>query len=100
MAAYLSAFRASNDIERTWSHNEQMQDAAAWLGELPDELAAHRRLLQRLLDWCEGDQDVRWLTVGCSLERGNADRLSIKTFSSARNWQICTEQQASGPPPL
>ena len=76
MAAYLSAFRAGNDIERTWSHNEQMEDAAAWLGQLPDELAAHRRLLQRLLDWCEGDQDVRWLTVGCSLERGNADRLS------------------------
>ncbi|MGH9106080.1 MAG: hypothetical protein ACRDZX_09620 [Acidimicrobiales bacterium] len=53
-----------------------MDDVAAWLGQLPNELRAQRRLLQRLLDWCERDDDVRWLTVGCSLERGNADRLS------------------------
>ena len=68
--------RASNAVESTRSHNEQMEDAATWLGQLPNELASQRRLLQRLLDWCEGDEDVRWLTVGCSLERGNADRLS------------------------
>jgi predicted nucleotidyltransferase len=68
--------RTGSCVESTRSHNEQMEDATAWLGQLPDELAAQRRLLQRLLAWCEGDEDVRWLTVGCSLERGNADRLS------------------------
>ena len=49
---------------------------AAWLDRLPNELGPQRQLLQRLVDWCERDEDVRWLTVGCSLERGNADRLS------------------------
>ena len=39
-------------------------------------LGAQRQLLQRLLDWSEHDDDVRWLTVGCSLERGNADWMS------------------------
>jgi predicted nucleotidyltransferase len=53
-----------------------MDDAAAWLDQLPPDLGAQRRLLQRLLDWCEHDDDVRWLTVGCSLERGNADWMS------------------------
>ncbi|HTT91052.1 MAG TPA: hypothetical protein VMF65_15970 [Acidimicrobiales bacterium] len=53
-----------------------MEGVAAWLDRLPNELGPQRRLLQRLLDWCERDEDVRWLTVGCSLERGNADRLS------------------------
>ena len=53
-----------------------MEHTTTWLGQLPHELAAQRRLLQRLLDWCERDQDVRSLTVGCSMERGNADRLS------------------------
>jgi hypothetical protein len=53
-----------------------MEDVAAWLDRLPNELGPQRHLLERLLDWCERDEDVRWLTVGCSLERGNADRLS------------------------
>jgi predicted nucleotidyltransferase len=53
-----------------------MEDVAAWLDGLPNELGPQRRLLQWLLDWCERDEDVRWLTVGCSLERGNADPLS------------------------
>jgi len=54
-----------------------MDDAAArWLDELPDDLSSQRRLLRRLRDWCEGEEGVRWLTVGCSLERGNADWMS------------------------
>ena len=53
-----------------------MDDAAAWLGRLPRELEAQQRLLGRLLLWCEQDDDVRWLTVGCSLARGDADCLS------------------------
>lgn len=53
-----------------------MNDVALWLDQLPKELDAQRRLLERLIAWCEQDDDVRWLTVGCSLERGNADWLS------------------------
>jgi hypothetical protein len=53
-----------------------MDDVAGWLDGLPEELSAQRRLLQRLLDWCQREDDVRWLTVGCSLERGNADWMS------------------------
>ena len=53
-----------------------MDEVAEWLDKLPKELSAQRQLLQRLVDWCEREDDVRWLTVGCSLERGNADRLS------------------------
>jgi hypothetical protein len=52
------------------------KSALAWLNQLPEQLGAQRRLLERLLGWCEADDDVRWLTVGCSLERGNADALS------------------------
>jgi hypothetical protein len=51
-------------------------DGAAWLDQLPQELDAQRHLLSRFLFWCSQDPDVRWLTIGCSLERGNADRLS------------------------
>ncbi len=43
-------------------HNDPMDDAAAWLDQLPPDLGAQRRLLQRLLDWSEHDDDVRWLT--------------------------------------
>lgn len=53
-----------------------MDDVAGWLEQLPAELGPQRRLLKRLLAWCERDDDVRWLTVGCSMERGNADWLS------------------------
>ncbi len=53
-----------------------MDDAAGWLDQLPLELRAQQRLLWRLIDWCEREDDVRWLTVGCSLERGNADWMS------------------------
>ena len=62
-------------MEAPGSHNEQMEDAAAWLDRPPNELGPQRQLLQRLLGWCERDEEVRWLTVGCSLERGNGDRL-------------------------
>jgi len=53
-----------------------MDDVARWLDQLPEELSAQRRLLQQLRDWCELEEEVRWLTVGCSFERGNADWLS------------------------
>ena len=72
---YLSACGRSNAMEAPGSHNEQMEDAAAWLDRPPNELGPQRQLLQRLLGWCERDEEVRWLTVGCSLERGNGDRL-------------------------
>ena len=53
-----------------------MVDGRHWLNGLPPELGPQRRLLEGLLNWCEDDIDARWLTVGCSLERGNADPLS------------------------
>ena len=74
--AYLAACGRSNAMRAPGSHNEQIEDVAVWLDRLPNELGPQRKLLLRLLDWCEGDEDVRWLTVGCSLERGDADRLS------------------------
>lgn len=43
---------------------------------LPDELALQRHLLARLLAWSKQDDDVCWLVIGCSIARGNADRLS------------------------
>lgn len=53
-----------------------MDGGVAWLEQLPRGLDAQRRLLEHLFAWCQQDDDVRWLTVGCSLERGNADWLS------------------------
>lgn len=58
------------------SKNGHMDGPSDWVNNLPAELAAHRRLLEGLLAWCQEDKDTRWLTVGCSLERGNADHLS------------------------
>ena len=51
-------------------------DVAPWLGSLPSGLERQRLLLQGLIDWCEHDPDARWLVIGCSLARGNADPLS------------------------
>jgi len=48
----------------------------AWLAALPDELAAQRRLMGRLADFCEAWPLVMSLVVGCSLGRGAADALS------------------------
>jgi hypothetical protein len=48
----------------------------AWLAALPDELAAQRRLMTGLLDYCEPTPSVTSLLVGCSLGRGAADALS------------------------
>src|SRR5215472_863718 len=48
----------------------------AWLAALPDELAAQRRVMAGLADWCEAWLLVTSLQVGCSLGRGAADALS------------------------
>jgi hypothetical protein len=47
-----------------------------WLAGLPAELAAQRRLMTGLLEFCEAAPLVTSLTVGCSLGRGAADALS------------------------
>ncbi len=47
-----------------------------WLTALPDQLGAHRRLLTRLLELCQGEPLAVSLSVGCSLGRGAADQLS------------------------
>src|SRR5215469_9690577 len=48
----------------------------AWLAALPDNLAAQRRVMARLLDFCESAPRVTSFSVGCSLGRGAADALS------------------------
>jgi hypothetical protein len=48
----------------------------AWLGSLPAELAAQRRVMAGLVDRCEAWPLVRSFLVGCSLGRGAADSLS------------------------
>ncbi len=47
-----------------------------WTDKLPEALAAQRRLLEGLLEFCELDATVSWLVLGCSLARGSADHLS------------------------
>ncbi|HEU5419736.1 MAG TPA: hypothetical protein VFV41_18760 [Streptosporangiaceae bacterium] len=48
----------------------------AWLADLPGELAAQRRVIAALIDFCEATPLVSSLSVGCSLGRGAADALS------------------------
>ncbi len=48
----------------------------AWLAGLPDSLAAQRRVMARLLDFCAATPQVTSFSVGCSLGRGAADALS------------------------
>jgi hypothetical protein len=43
---------------------------------------------------CEHDPDARWLVVGCSLARGNADRLSDLDVAMG----VTDLHQAPGPP--
>lgn len=47
-----------------------------FLEELPEGLARQRRLLEEVTAWGEADEDVSWLTIGCSLVRGDADEFS------------------------
>lgn len=48
----------------------------AWLAALPGELAAQRRVMAGLIEFCEVTPPVTSLAVGCSLGRGAADALS------------------------
>jgi predicted nucleotidyltransferase len=48
----------------------------AWLAALPEELAAQRRLMAGLIEFCEATPQVTELVVGCSIGRGAADALS------------------------
>jgi hypothetical protein len=47
-----------------------------WLASLPAELAAQRRVMAGLVDFCAATPLVTSLSVGCSLGRGAADALS------------------------
>jgi predicted nucleotidyltransferase len=47
-----------------------------WIDDLPAELSRQRRVLQRLLTFCESTDDARSLAVSCSLARGAGDELS------------------------
>jgi hypothetical protein len=53
-----------------------VQGENAWIESLPQRLVAQQRLLRLLLERTETEPDARWLVVGCSLARGNADELS------------------------
>jgi predicted nucleotidyltransferase len=48
----------------------------SWIDALDDGLAGQRRILRRLLEFCESHDEARWLAVSCSLARGAADRWS------------------------
>lgn len=58
------------------SDHGTVPDRAAWLDRLPGDLASHERLLRALVRWCDEDTDARWLAVGCSFARGDADVFS------------------------
>ncbi len=47
-----------------------------WLASLPAELAAQRRIMAALVEFCEATPTATSLTVGCSLGRGAGDALS------------------------
>lgn len=53
-----------------------MATARTWIDALPDPLRRQRRVIGRLLDWCEQTDDARWYVVSCSLARGAGDELS------------------------
>ncbi len=48
----------------------------AWIDQLPADLAGQKAIMRKLLAASESDERIRWLAIGCSLGRGNADRLS------------------------
>jgi hypothetical protein len=48
----------------------------AWLAGLPAELAAQRRIMAALVEFCAATPSVTSLWVGCSFGRGAADALS------------------------
>lgn len=48
----------------------------AWLAALPAELAAQRRLMTGMVDFCAATPAARSYVVGCSLGRGAADAMS------------------------
>jgi len=47
-----------------------------WVERLPDAMAGQRMLLRRLLSFCEAEESIRWLAIGCSVARGAGDYLS------------------------
>ncbi|HUB41740.1 MAG TPA: hypothetical protein VMA72_23080 [Streptosporangiaceae bacterium] len=47
-----------------------------WVEQLPDEMAGQRTLLRGLLSFCEAEESIRWLVIGCSVGRGAGDYLS------------------------
>jgi hypothetical protein len=47
-----------------------------WVEQLPDQMAGQRRLLRGLLAFCEAEESIRWLVIGCSVARGAGDYLS------------------------
>ena len=47
-----------------------------WVEQLPNEMAGQRRLLRGLLSFCEAEESIRWLVIGCSVARGAGDHLS------------------------
>ena len=52
------------------------RQARVWLAELPAQLQAQRRIMERLLDLCLAQPAARVFLVGCSIGRGAADELS------------------------
>jgi len=52
------------------------REAREWLGALPGQLWAQRRIMERLLELCLAEPGAKVFLVGCSIGRGAADELS------------------------
>jgi hypothetical protein len=51
-------------------------DAHEWLAELPENLKAQRRIIERIVELCQATPQARVFLVGCSIGRGAADEMS------------------------
>lgn len=70
-------------------------DPSAWLQSLPDALAPHTAVLQRLIEEAQRDERIRVLVVGCSIGRGVADELSdIDTAGCSRGDDPASRRRA------
>jgi hypothetical protein len=47
-----------------------------WVAALPADMTGQQAILGRLLDLCDADESIRWLSIACSVSRGAGDGLS------------------------
>jgi hypothetical protein len=77
---------------------EQTDGLAAWLDDLPEELASHAQVLRRLLAEAEADPRMRALQVQGSIGRGTADRhsdLDLGMVVTDDAWPVLVDEMAA-----